>query len=190
MDIQDIEKSVKRSRTVVLCIFMLTIITYLLWFFLIQKQELSTDASLWGSFGDFVGGILNPLIAYSAFYWLTVSVLIQKRELADTKKALIESSEAQKEQVAFSRISAKVEVLKLQLNQINMELDVQLTYRTGLINNGMVKGQFVRVFNLVGKPVDPTYEFTSCNENIGKLKTQQLLLIKQIGEIVDGELKI
>jgi hypothetical protein len=39
------------------------------------------------------------LIALLAFYWLTQSVLIQKRELKDTKDALVDSSESQKQQV-------------------------------------------------------------------------------------------
>ncbi len=99
MNIDDIEKSVKKSRLFVAVLLGITITGYFIWFFAIQNQPLSTDSLVWGTFGDFVGGLLNPLIAYFAFYWLTVSVIVQKQELAETKQALIDSSKAQEEQV-------------------------------------------------------------------------------------------
>ena len=71
---------------------------YLVWFYFINNLPLSTDSSIWGTFGDFIGGILNPLIALLAFYWLTQSVLIQKTELSETQKVLKETEKAQKEQ--------------------------------------------------------------------------------------------
>ena len=57
----------------------LVVCSDLAWFWGFNKQALSTDSSVWGAFGDFVGGILNPVIAYLAFYWLTRSVIIQKK---------------------------------------------------------------------------------------------------------------
>lgn len=104
MNIDEFEKSVKKSRFFVAVLFVITIAGYFIWFFAIQNQSLSTDSSVWGTFGDFVGGLLNPLIAYSAFYWLTVSVIVQKQELAETKQALIDSSKAQEEQVKQYKI--------------------------------------------------------------------------------------
>ena len=50
------------------------------WYFGVYlKQEPAIDASKWGEFGDFFGGILNPLVAFAAFYWLTQSVKLQKK---------------------------------------------------------------------------------------------------------------
>ncbi|MCR9778178.1 hypothetical protein NB609_19365, partial [Vibrio parahaemolyticus] len=162
-----------------------TVSAYLLWFYFIQKQGLSADASVWGAFGDFVGGILNPLIAYSAFYWLTVSVLIQKQELSDTKQALIESSLAQKEQVEFARIAAKVDVLKLRLNKINMQLSAQTDYRNHLLSNGLQNSSVKVVFNLDGDAVNPKNEFKPCNERIESLAKQQDILINEIQKLTD-----
>lgn len=44
----------------------------------------NTDANAignWGAFGDYIGGLMNPLVAFAAFYWLTQSVKLQKAEL-------------------------------------------------------------------------------------------------------------
>ena len=98
MNTKDLQKAISRSRWFVAIIFGFTIGAYAVWFFVMQEQEISSNSSDWGAFGDFIGGLLNPLVAFSAFYWLTVSVLIQKQELSETRVALVESSIALKEQ--------------------------------------------------------------------------------------------
>lgn len=73
------------------------IAAYLIYFGMVLGQIPATDAEKWGQFGDFIGGLLNPIVAFAAFYWLTQSVKIQKLELYETKKALQEAAKAQKE---------------------------------------------------------------------------------------------
>lgn len=67
------------------------------YFFGVLKQPLADDAAKWGAFGDYMGGLLNPLVAFAAFYWLTQSVKLQKQELSETRKALEEAAQAQTE---------------------------------------------------------------------------------------------
>lgn len=100
MEVENIETSIKKSRLFMAIIFITTIGSYAGWFYFKHDTQISINSSSWGAFGDFVGGILNPLVAFSAFYWLTVSILIQKEELSKTTKALIEASKAQQEQAA------------------------------------------------------------------------------------------
>lgn len=84
---------------------------YLLWFGLVHHKSVATEAEPWGQFGDYIGGLLNPLVAYSAFYWLTRSVRLQKEELFETRRALEESGKAQNEQAAYARASARLAAL-------------------------------------------------------------------------------
>lgn len=128
MDIENIEKSVKLSRWIVSSIFVVTLGSYVGWFFLSQGQVLSVKSGDWGAFGDFVGGLLNPLIAYSAFYWLTVSVIVQKRELAETKKALVDSSKAQQEQV-----KVQIEQVEVQKGHLDIQKDKIINQRNEII---------------------------------------------------------
>lgn len=51
----------------------------------------SPSPDQWGTFGDYIGGVMNPLVALAALYWLTRSVSIQKQELAETRKELAET---------------------------------------------------------------------------------------------------
>lgn len=66
--------------------------TYAVYFSWVLEQSPAQDAEKWGQFGDFVGGLLNPIVAFAAFYWLTQSVKIQKQELADTRDELAKAT--------------------------------------------------------------------------------------------------
>lgn len=68
---------------------------YLFYFGLYLDLPPAKDADKWGAFGDFVGGLLNPIVAFAAFFWLTESVKLQKQELAETRAELKSAAEAQ-----------------------------------------------------------------------------------------------
>ena len=78
---------------------------YFLYFAIYQNQPAATDADKWGTFGDFVGGLLNPIVAFAAFYWLTQSVKLQRRELSETREELKKTAEAQTELVKLAALS-------------------------------------------------------------------------------------
>lgn len=184
MNIDNIEKSVKKSRLLVVILFGLTIGAYLIWFFVIHRQSLSTDSSVWGAFGDFIGGLLNPLIAYSAFYWLTASVLVQKQELVETKKALVDSSVAQQDQVKAAFRNAKIEAINMRFKKINIALEAELNYRNILIDNGMDNGNYQKSLDKAGKVVIPRDHIAICNKYIEKLENDQHLLIREVEELI------
>lgn len=52
----------------------------------------------WGQLGDYIGGLLNPLVAGFALLALVASVRLQKAELAATREELKESRQAMQEQ--------------------------------------------------------------------------------------------
>ena len=80
-------------------IFLISILTS----YVIPRTNLTvgTDPSYWGAFGDYVGGILNPifgiftLLGLVITVWLQKEILeVQKQELADTRAELAKSAEA------------------------------------------------------------------------------------------------
>ncbi|MCG8092939.1 MAG: hypothetical protein JAZ17_04795 [Candidatus Thiodiazotropha endolucinida] len=189
MEIERIEKTVKRSRIFVATIFGITIGAYLLWFFVVQEQDLSKQTATWGAFGDFIGGILNPLIAYSAFYWLTVSVLVQKRELQETKQALVDSSKAQQEQAKSAFRSAQMEAINMRFKKLNIALEAELRYRQSLINNGFNNGHYVPVLDKTGTAQKVQTLIGESNEYIEKLESDQHFLIMQSVELINDKHK-
>jgi hypothetical protein len=98
------------------------IVGYVLYFGVKLNHSASVDPERWGQFGDFFGGILNPLVAFAAFYWLTQSVKLQKQELADTRDELRLAAEAQKELVDNGRMSIKLAALTAIISAIDGEM--------------------------------------------------------------------
>lgn len=56
------------------------------------------DNASWGAFGDFMGGTLNPLLAFLGLIALLTTIKLQVKELKATRKELETSSNALKEQ--------------------------------------------------------------------------------------------
>lgn len=155
-----LEQSINKSRWFVATIFGLVIGAYIIWFFIINNAPLSEESSNWGTFGDFVGGILNPLVAFSAFYWLTVSVLIQKEELSKTTDALIEASKAQKEQ-ALTQARQRFEGTFFQLLSLHQEIVKSIDlYNSETKRTTTGRDCFKVFYNRYKKQVENTIYFT------------------------------
>ena len=108
---EDLAKKVARSIRFAIALVLLSVLAYMLWFGVFNPGQISTDPAVWGQLGDYVGGIANPLIAFLALYWLTQSVLLQRKELQETKDALKESAKAQVKQEEHAQRSVRVSAL-------------------------------------------------------------------------------
>jgi large-conductance mechanosensitive channel len=67
---------------------------------------LSIENGDWGTFGDYFGGILNPVVAAFAFYLIAKTYELQKRELEATRSLLGVSTKAQKDQIKLAALTA------------------------------------------------------------------------------------
>jgi hypothetical protein len=81
MDINTLDTRLRLSLYVLTAISVAAIGAYFLWFGFALGNPLSKDTATWGEFGDFIGGILNPLVAACALYWLTMSVRFRSLNL-------------------------------------------------------------------------------------------------------------
>jgi large-conductance mechanosensitive channel len=75
----------------------------------------------WGTFGDYVGGILNPIIAAFAFYLIDKTYELQKRELEETRKLLQVSTDAQKEQIKLAALTALLNSNLMRISTLEAE---------------------------------------------------------------------
>lgn len=95
---------------------------YVVYFGLILGLNPAKDAEKWGTFGDFFGGLLNPIVAFAAFFWLTESVKLQKQELAETRAELKNAAEAQHLLVKNGRIGVELAATTALLEAINSQI--------------------------------------------------------------------
>lgn len=71
-----------------------------------EKLGLSSDSGDWGTFGDYIGGLLNPCIALFALYWLTSSIKTQIKELTETREQFEKISQNQLEQTSLQNFES------------------------------------------------------------------------------------
>ncbi len=116
-------KQTRNTLIAVVVITMLLFFAYGIWFGLIHRvPPAKDDPAIWGSFGDFIGGILNPIVAFCALYWLTRSIEIQREELSDTKKELADTRKLIAEQAETAEKQRFEDTFFALLNQHNQAL--------------------------------------------------------------------
>ncbi|MBM4878450.1 hypothetical protein [Vibrio parahaemolyticus] len=188
MEIDKIESKVQFSRSLVILVFIATVVSYITWFAIINGNVISKDSSVWGAFGDFIGGLLNPLIAYSAFYWLTVSVLVQKKELGATQEALIESSEAQKKQALIAQFQIELDALNMQFEFLNSKLIDE----RGYLNSVVSSVQFDRMNRVLpvlrkdGKTESAEKLLSSVGQEIETLENDVKAVLVQVNGVAEN----
>lgn len=92
-----------------------------------RVHSVSDKSGDWGTFGDFVGGILNPMLSFLALIIVLKTYLSQQKELKETQKILKEQSETQKRQQFDSTFFALLQELKSlneSLKDISIKKDV------------------------------------------------------------------
>ncbi len=92
----------KYPLRVVFCIMLIVFGFYFINF----HNDFSDANTDWGTFGDYVGGILNPIIAAFAFYLIAKTYALQKTELEATRSLLEISTDAQKNQIKLAALTA------------------------------------------------------------------------------------
>lgn len=119
---QKLQSQIAWSKRLAVGAIFIVIAAYVVQFGLVLGEPLSGDAETWGQFGDYVGGALNPLIAFLAFYWLTQSIQLQREELSETRKALQDSARAQLKQEQHALKTARINALSALLTSHNNDI--------------------------------------------------------------------
>jgi hypothetical protein len=70
--------------------------------------HIRSDGAAWGQFGDYVGGVINPVVGLITIWLLTASLKQSQQEMALTTKALKDAEASQKATEAALRDQIKV----------------------------------------------------------------------------------
>lgn len=132
----DLLASISAWRYVIPVLGIIIVTAYFVYF---KEQPAATDPDKWGTFGDYFGGLMNPIVAFAAFYWLTQSVKLQKQELKETRDELRDAANAQKALVANGQVQVQLAALTAlaasasdELNAAKMERSNIVARRAGL----------------------------------------------------------
>lgn len=88
---------------------------YVVHFFVILKYGLSDDPEGWGQFGDYMGGVLNPLLSFFSLVLLIKSLSLQNEANKDLRDELKNNEKTEKTKsfnsLFFSMISSQKALL-------------------------------------------------------------------------------
>jgi large-conductance mechanosensitive channel len=133
---------------------------------------LSEKNEVWGTFGDYFGGILNPVIAAVAFYLIAKTYELQKKELEATRALLKVSTDAQQMQIKLAALTSL-------LNSVLMRMDILKSERLSLLQGAPL--QPMKPDGGSALPTNPT------NPIIEKLREQnEALLIPYLPQWMIG----
>lgn len=133
--------------------FIILLFVFGLYFYKFALLGLSNNQEHWGQFGDFIGGTLNPILAFLSFMALLYTIKIQteelglsRKELKETKEELKESRIAQQEQSESLKLQNQATKLQMFENTFFQLISVFIELKRNITSN-----KRERVNGLVGK---------------------------------------
>jgi cytochrome c oxidase assembly factor CtaG len=130
-DLDKIDRDINFHRIMVFLILITAIFFYMIFI----NLKVTESAQSWGPVGDFFGGILSPIFALFAFYWLTYSVRLQIKELKETRVELAKATKAQEEsakhqeeiaRLESENVKTQVEILELNKDTLKSQQDAAI----------------------------------------------------------------
>ncbi|MGR5239300.1 hypothetical protein ACPV36_00175 [Photobacterium damselae] len=152
----------KQSTAILSTIIIVCIFTLSLYIYNFYNYPWSKHPEDWGTIGDYLGGILNPIISAAALFYLIKAYLSQKKELEETKSALEETSknnqkiaenqsalvQIQNDQKLISHSLKEIEIFKMKIDLLYKELSF---FQQEMANAAMVISQKGRVYGYADK---------------------------------------
>ena len=89
--------------------FLIVLGLYIAYF---KNLSITNDSATWGTFGDYLGGTLNPIISFLALIGLLYTIHQQAQEMQATREELKQAAEQQRQQV--EQQSRQSEIFNLQ----------------------------------------------------------------------------
>lgn len=114
---------------------------YFYWFVIESGQSLSDDSNRWGVFGDFIGGVFNPLIALLAAFWIIKSFRLQQTEFREARESFDKARVHQASMVENELISMTVDIAIAHLNALNSTLDYKRESMQFVLDQAIEKKQ-------------------------------------------------
>lgn len=159
------------------------VFTFISWFYFTTNQTISTQIGDWGAFGDYFGGIMNPLVACAALFLLAKSLKIQHQELSETRKALSEASQSQAEQAKIAAQQADISMYSMIFQKVTTALEGEMAYRNALISIGWNKGYYTSAPGKDGKLKRSDNLIREAAKKIEELEQHQELIITMLSEL-------
>jgi len=124
----EIENDLKKTKigiyVISLVAFLALAITVGSYFLIYSEYQISTNPEKWGVFGDYIGGLMNPVIGLLALVALLWTIHQNQKELFYAREELKRSSKALEENNEISKKQADSEIIKNKKEEIQKIIDI------------------------------------------------------------------
>lgn len=93
---------INRYAVLALGVILSAIASYIFWFSFKLGLDFSKDPALWGTFGDYLGGTINPVLSFLSLILLIKSVTLQNEANKDLRNELKENEKTEQQKAATS----------------------------------------------------------------------------------------
>lgn len=169
-----------KSLVILIGIVMIVVMVVVgVYFFNFGGGKLSGDTGTWGEFGDYVGGTLNPMLAFFSFLALCYTIHLQNKQLQRTDeqlaqnklaleqnaKALELNNQELKNSTEQLQLSAKAQ-LEMEKTQRIQQFEGLFTFMLGMLSkcHDIINDKQINALNYIGENIDPSiYIFKDSN---------------------------
>ena len=115
-----------------------------------KNLSVTNDSATWGTFGDYLGGTLNPIISFLALIGLLYTIHQQAQEMQATREELKQAAEQQRQQV--EQQSRQSEIFNLQ--QFESTFFSLLEQHNKVVERIEVESIYEELHNIYNKKID------------------------------------
>lgn len=115
-----------------------------------KNLSITNDSATWGTFGDYLGGTLNPIISFLALIGLLYTIHQQAQEMQATREELKQAAEQQRQQV--EQQSCQSEIFNLQ--QFESTFFSLLEQHNKAVEKIEAESIFEELHNIYNKKID------------------------------------
>lgn len=129
-------------------------ITVFIFYFLNFHGELTTDHERWGTFGDFVGGTLNPILSFLGLIALLLTLVLQNKQLKISSRELrLSRREMSQTRHEIKRSAAAQE--KTELAQVKQAKALEISAKISAITQLMAQDK--DTIQTITQSMEPLY---------------------------------
>lgn len=128
-----------------LFIGLVVLISFLLFMYFSTFKYISLETAVWGAFGDYIGGILNPIFAFLSFTALIITLLYQHKQLEQNREILQETKNA----ILQNEKALKLNKIDLKLSRQELRNSTEQLKISAQAQNEIEKTQKVQQFDML-----------------------------------------
>jgi len=118
---EEVKPRIPAESLAVVVIAVLAVVVLGIFFVNFWRLPLAQSVERWGQFGDYMGGVLNPLVALAALLLLARSIALQRAEMAEARRVLSDQAQS-------AKLSAQLAGYSSMINSALAQIEIQQSH--------------------------------------------------------------